>query len=226
MPVQRAPLPFVLLGMAAAGERGSRAVLSVGARAAGVATRPVTLVWGSPLASPVRERAAGAADGLARDGRELLARTGARARATSAEALGRIEDRLDSSDLVDQAIDRVLGSGAFDRIITGAINHPATEALVVNMLDEPGLDRLMTRVMESRLVDELTAQLLGSDEMQAVLDYVTRSPELRAALAHQTVGLADDVAVGVRSRTFVADAAAERFARALFRRRRGPEAAQ
>jgi hypothetical protein len=212
--------------MAAAGERGSRAIVSAGVRAAGVATRPVALVWASPLASPVRNRAAGAADGFGRDGRELAARTRAQAREANTEALRRIEERIDRSELVDQAIDRVLGSGAFDRIITAVINHPATEALVVNVLDEPGLDRLMTRVMESRLVDELVAQLLASEEMQLVLDYVTRSPELRAALAHQTVGLVDDVAVGVRSRTSVADAAAERFARALIKRRRRPEAAR
>jgi hypothetical protein len=226
MPVQRAPLPFVLLGMAAAGERGSRAIVSVGVRTAGIARRPAVLLWGSPLGSPVRDRAAGAVDGFAREGRQLLARTRARARATSIEALRRVEAEIDGSELVDQAIDRVLSSRAFDRIITALINHSATEALVVNVLDEPGLDRLMTRVMESRLVDELTSQLLASDEMQLVLDYVTRSPELRAALARQTVGLADDVAVGVRSRTFVADAAAERFARGLLRRRRRPEAAQ
>jgi hypothetical protein len=212
--------------MAAAGGRGSRAILSVGVRTAGVAARPAAVVWGSPLASPVRDGAADAANGFARDGRELLARTREQARAAAADALRRLEDQIDRSELVDQAIDRVLGSGAFDRIITAVINHSATEALLVNVLEEPGLDRLMTRVMESRLIDELTAQLLASEEMQLVLDYVTRSPELRAALAHQTVGLADDVAVGVRSRTFVADAAAERFARALIKRRRRPEAAQ
>jgi hypothetical protein len=55
--------------------------------------------------------------------------------------------------------------------------------------------------------------------MQMILDYITRSPELRAALAHQTAGMAEDMAVGVRSRTYNADAAAERFARRLLRRR-------
>jgi hypothetical protein len=226
MSVQRAPLPFILLGMAAAGERGSRAIASVGLRAAGIATRPAALLWDSPLGSPVRDRTAAVADGFARDGRELVARTRGQARTVAAEALLRVEDQLDRSELVDQAIDRVLGSRAFDRVIAAVINHPATEALVVNVLDEPGLDRLMTRVMESRLIDELTAQLLASDEMQLVLDFVIRSPEMRAALAHSTVGLADDVAVGVRSRTFVADAAAERFARGLLKRRRPPEAAR
>jgi hypothetical protein len=52
--------------------------------------------------------------------------------------------------------------------------------------------------MDSRMIEDLTTRVLESDEMQLVLDYVTRSPELRAALAHQTAGLAGDVAVGVR----------------------------
>jgi hypothetical protein len=80
--------------------------------------------------------------------------------------------------------------------------------------------------MDSRLVDGVTAQLLASEEMQAILDYVTRSPELRAALAHQTAGMAEDVAIGVRSRTYNADAAAERFARRLLKRRSKPEPQQ
>jgi len=82
---------------------------------------------------------------------------------------------------------------------------------------------LIARVMDSRMIDELTARLLESEELRLILDYVTRSPELRAALAHQTAGIAEDVAVSVRSHTVVADDAAERFARALFRRRRRPE---
>jgi hypothetical protein len=224
--VETAPLRFVVLGLAAVGERRSRAVVSAGLRVAGVAVWPAARFWGSPLASPIRHRAADAASDLARDGRELSKRTRESGRAAGAEALRRLEAQLAGSELVDRAIDRALTSGAFDRIVTVVINHPATNALVANVLDEPGLDRLITQVMESRLIDELTAQLLVSDEMQLVLEYITRSPELRAALAHQTAGLADDVAVGVRSRTYAADAVAERFARALIRRRRPPQAAQ
>jgi hypothetical protein len=38
--------------------------------------------------------------------------------------------------------------------------------------------------------------------------------------------MAEDVALGVRSRTFSADAATERFARGLLKRRRKPEPQQ
>jgi len=181
--------------------------------------RPAGVLWRSPLGAPVRSRVAAASDALEQSGRELAERTGEQARTSGSKELSRLGDELAGSALLDQIIDRLLSSGAFDRMITVVINHPATEALVVNVVDEPALERLVSRVMESRLVDGITAQLLASDEMQMILDYITRSPELRAALAHQTAGMAEDMAVGVRARTYNADAAAERFARRLLRRR-------
>ena len=224
--MQRESLPYVVIGAVAAGERGSRAVASVGVRAAEVALKPAGLWWRSPLGAPVRNRVAAASDALERNGRELVARTSDQARDTGTRELKRLGDQLNESGLPDEIIDRLLSSGAFDRIVTVVINHPATEALVINVVDEPALERLVSRVMESRLVDGITAQLLASEEMQLILDYVTRSPELRAALAHQTAGMAEDVAVGVRARTFNADAAAERFARRLLKRRTKPEPQQ
>jgi hypothetical protein len=195
-------------------------------RVAGVAMRPAGVVWRSPMGAPVRNRVGAASDALERSGRELVARTSVHARVSGSRELRRLGDQLNESGLTDEIIDKLLSSGAFDRIVTVVINHPATEALVVNVVDEPALERLVARVMESRLVDGITAQLLASEEMQAILDYVTRSPELRAALAHQTAGMAEDVAVGVRSRTYNADETAERFARRLLRRRPKPEPQQ
>ncbi|HEY3726986.1 MAG TPA: hypothetical protein VGL51_07425 [Solirubrobacteraceae bacterium] len=192
--MKRAPIPYLLLGLAAAGERRSREVASVGVRAAAVVAWPAARGWNSSLAAPLRHRADDVSADLAREGEEIVEQARARLQA------------------------------AFDRAVAIAIHHPATEALVVKALDDPGLDPLIARVMESRMVDELTARLLESEELKLVLDYVTRSPELRAALAHQTAGIAEDVAISVRTRTVAADDAAERFARGLIRRRRRPEA--
>jgi hypothetical protein len=183
---------YALIGAAAAAERRARGAVSVGARAASVAAWPAEQVWRSPLGAPLRRRASEASAAFEADGIELVRRGRLQAQAT------------------------------FDRTVAAIINHPATEALVASALDDPGLDRLIARVMDSRLIDELTARLLESDEMRLVLDYVTRSPELRAALAHQTAGLADDVAAGMRTRTAVADVAAENFARRLLGRRHRP----
>jgi hypothetical protein len=217
-----APLAYLLVGAAAATERRTRNAVSVAARAASVAAWPAERMWRSPLGAPLRRRADQASAALEADGRELVRKGRVRARSTGAELLRRVGDQLVLSGLADEVVDRLLSTGAFDRVVTVVINHPATEALVANALDDPGLDRLIARVMDSRLIDELTARLLESEEMRLVLDYVTRSPELRAALAYQTAGLAEDVAVGVRSRTVVADDAAERFARRLIGRRHRP----
>ena len=50
------------------------------------------------------------------------------------------------------------------------------------------------------MLDELVSRLLESHEFQQILERVTRSPELRSALAHQTAGMAGDVADGMRSK--------------------------
>ncbi len=206
----------MLLGAVAAGERRSRELLAAGARAASIAAWPARLGWRSPLAAPVRGRARALTDGLARDGHEVA--TSVR---TRTEALLReLADQIANSGAADELVERLLSSGAFDNVGTVVIDHPATEAAIASALDAPGMERLIARVMDSHMVDEVVARLLESDEMPLILDYVTRSPELRAALAHQTAGLAGEVAVGMRTRTVAADDTAERLARSLFRRRR------
>ena len=188
----------------------------MGARAASVATWPARRTWRSPLAAPVRTRAEAVSDGLARDGHELADRVRARTETIVRE----LAEQIANSGAADELVERLLSSGAFDNVVTVVVDHPATEAAIANALDAPGMERLIARVMDSRMVDEIVARLLESDEMRLILDYVTRSPELRAALAHQTAGLAGDMAVGVRTRTVAADETAERVARRLLRRGR------
>lgn len=213
--VERSDVPYLLLGATAAAERRSRGFVSLGVRVAGVAVAPAALAWQSPLAAPLRRRAADASATLTFDGR--------RRRETAAVTAGYrvrvLGERILRSGVVDEVIDRLLTTGAFDHVVTVVINHPATEAMITSAFDDPGVDRLIASILDSRLIDEVTARLLDSDEMRLILDHVTRSPELRAALAAQTAGLAGDMAEGVRSRTVIADDAAERFARGLFRRR-------
>jgi hypothetical protein len=219
-----ASLTYVVLGAAAAGERRSREVLATGVRVATVATWPAARVWRSQLASPLRRRTDEASSALARDGSELVLRVRSRARESGGELLRRLGDQMTESGLADEVVDWLLNTGIFDRVVTVIINHPATETLVTTTLDDPALDRLAARVMDSRLVDAIVPRLLESEEFALVLDTVLRSPELRTVLTHQTAGLAEDVAIGMRSRTVRADDAAERFARALLRRPRRREA--
>jgi len=193
--------------------------MTLGVRAAGVAVMPAAVALRSPLTAPARRRAADTAAVLVRDGHATAARLRESAQINAGYRMRVLGERVLRSGVAEEIVDRLLATGAFDQVVTVIINHPATEAMISSAFDDPGVDRLVASVLDSRLVDEITAGLLDSDEMRLILDHITRSPELRAALAQQTAGLADDMAEGVRSRTVVADDAAERFARSLFRRR-------
>jgi hypothetical protein len=216
-PVQRTDLAYLLVGVASAAERRARAAAATSAHIAGaVATPAVAAVEATPLAAPVRRRAASVTDPLIADGRAVVELT----RRTIENAVGRIaSDALDSRAL-DAAVERVLSSGAARRVVTIVINHPATDELLANALDGQGIDRVIGRVMDSRLLDQLTSRLLESEEFGRVLRHVTSSPELRAALSQQTAGFAEDLTLGVRSRTVTADDTVEKAARSLLRRPR------
>lgn len=222
--MERSDVPYLLLGTAAAAHRRSRRLTSTGLRLAGVALAPAALVWQSPFAAPVRRRAGNASAALTLDGRADALRVRGSVTVTAGHRARVVSERVLRSGLLEEAVDRLLSTGAFDHLVVAIINHPATEAMIADACDDPGVDRLVARVLDSRLVDEVTARVIDSEEMRLVLDHVTRSPELRAALAQQTAGLAGDMAAGVRSRTAVADAATERFARSLLRRRPRPQA--
>jgi hypothetical protein len=216
-PVRRFDLPYLLVGVGTAAGRRAQSTLATGARIGAAVTAPAVAAFeATPLAAPVRRRTAAVADPLVADGRAVVEL----ARQTVEQAVGRVtSDALDSRAL-DAAVDRVLSSGAARRVVTVVINHPATDELLTNALDGPGIDRVVARVMDSRLLDQLTSRVLESDEFRQVLRYITSSPELRAALSQQTAGFAEDVTVGVRSRTVTADDAVEKAARSLLRRPR------
>ena len=203
--MNRASTAHLLLGLAAAGERRARESLAIGAAAAGVAARPARRVWRSGLAAPVRERVDEAGRGLERDGRELVARA-------------RLSAREAAQPLVEQVTARVAEERVIERAMAELIAR-GTVARVAEQLVEAGV---AGEVVDARLVDEVTGRVLASEEMRRLLEYVTKSPELRAALAAQSAGLATDMAVGFRSRTSAADAAAERLANSLRRRRQRP----
>jgi hypothetical protein len=215
--MQRTDLAYLLVGVSAAAERRARAAVGTSAHiTAAVAAPAVAAFEATPFAAPIRRRAAAFTDPLVTDGRAIagLARRGVE------DAVGQVtSDALDSRAL-DAAVDRVLSSGAARRVVTVVINHPATDELLAGVLNGPGVDRISARVMDSRLLDQLTTRLLESNEFRQVLHHVMTSPEVRIALSQQTAGLAQDVTVGVRSRTVTADDTVEQAARSLLRRPR------
>ena len=215
--MQRSDLAYLLVGVSAATQRRARAAVATGGHiTAAVAAPAVAAFEATPLAAPVKRRAAAVTDPLVTDGHTIVALV----RRTLEQAAGQVTtDALDSRAL-DAAVERVLSSGAARRLVTIVVNHPATDQLLVNTLDSPAGLRFADRLMESRFLDEIVSGLLESEELRRIVAHVSVLPEVRAALSQQTTGLAQNVTVGVRARTVTADDTVEQAARSLLRRPR------
>jgi hypothetical protein len=215
--MQRSDFAYLLIGVSSAAERRARAAVQTSVHITTALASPAVAAFeATPLAGPIKRRAAAVTDPLIADGETIVALT----RRTVEEAIGQVtSDALDSKAL-DGAVDRVLSSGAARRIVTIVINHPATDQLLINTLDSPAGQRFAARLMDSRFLDELVSRLLESEELRRIVAHVSTSPEVRAALSQQTTGLAQDVTVGVRARTVTADDTVEQAARSLLRRPR------
>lgn len=198
--MDRPSTAHLVLGLAAAGERRARSALAAGRVVADAALAPAAVVWRSGPAAPVRRRADVAARALEADGARVVARARAGARDAASPLLEQLVGQLAEERVVERAMAELIARG--------------TLARVAEQLVDAGTHG---EVVDGRLVDEVTGRVLASDEMRRVLSFVMSSPELRAALAEQSSGLASDMAVGVRSRTSAADAAAERIVRSLRR---------
>jgi hypothetical protein len=77
----------------------------------------------------------------------------------------------------------------------------------------------VARAIDSRLVDEAVARLLESEDLWVVVEEIAQSPAVTDAITQQSMGFADQVADGVRTRSRSADAWLERAARRALRRR-------
>jgi hypothetical protein len=230
-PSRRDTLALAGLGVVAVGESGVR-----------MAARPARAVWDSRLLGPARWLAAPGLDRLVRRGQQeqlrlqALAHGGvtelavgvvvdhslverAVAELLRAGVLEGVADQIASSPLPVHLVEDALTEGVAEPLIGALLESPALTRVIDQVLASPELERLVVRVMESGLVDQLTDRLLDSDQLQRVVAHIARSPEVRAALTAQSAGLAGELAGEVRSRTTVADDAAERVARRLLGRR-------
>ncbi len=191
-----------ILGLAAAGERSARSALRGGRAVASVAVAPASVVWRSPLAAPLHRRTEELGHSLEQDGQELAERLRGVAREAASPFVTRLAAWLAEEQLMELAVVELIARGTAARV-ADQIVRAAVDGEVVNV----------------ELVDEVTDRVLASDELQRLIERVVRSPELRAALSQQSVGLASDVAEGMRVRTSKADAVAQRLARRLSFRR-------
>jgi hypothetical protein len=193
-------------------------------------------------------RVAGIVGGLAlRPVSEAAVRAARAERAARAAAVERLSDAtlgaldaLLASRLAEQALDRVLGSALARRAVDGALEGPLVEAAAraiarhavvervladgvleqatARVLDGPELDRIAAAVIESPAMDRLVERLLESDDLWIVVDEIAHSPAVTDAITQQSIGFADQVAGGVRSRSRTADDWIEARVRRALRR--------
>ena len=81
---------------------------------------------------------------------------------------------------------------------------------------------MVARVLESKLLDVGVRQLLASEELWEMIDEIASSKAVSDAIAHQTMGLADEVADEVRIRSRRMDDWLDRATRRATRRRGQP----
>jgi hypothetical protein len=184
---------------------------------------------GAAAARPVLRRINGAAlavlDAMldSRLAGEVVDRVAASAvaeRALSGALKGPLVETV-ARDLVRYRVaDRLLSEGLVEETTARVLEGPELERVVEAALESPTVERLIKSTIESRLVDEAVMRLLESEDLWLLVEEIARSPAVTDAIARQSVGFADQVAGGMRSRSRVADAWVETRARRLLRRPR------
>jgi hypothetical protein len=208
-----------------AGRRGLRSgLLGLGGAVAGVALRPVAagIDVGRRAERELREavltRAEAAA--LAAFDALLVSRLADEIvdRALASPLARRAVERALAGPLVE-AIEQLLADGVLDQTVARVLEGPELERVVESALDSAAMERLVVRVIESSLLEEAVERLLQTDELWLMVDEIARSPAVAEAIQRQSLGFADEVAGGMRSRSRRIDDRLESGARRVFRRK-------
>ena len=121
--------------------------------------------------------------------------------------------------VVSAVLDSRTAGEVVDRVTARALQGPELERVVEAALASPAVERALARVIESELVDRAVTELLQSEQLWRLVEEIAGSPAVTDAIARQSMGFADQVAGGVRSRSREADAWLERVARRVVGRR-------
>ena len=136
--------------------------------------------------------------------------------------LERTSETVLSGPAVDAIVERVLAEGVVERAAARVLEGPEFERVAGAAIDSPAMERLVARAIDSRLVDETVARLLENEDLWVLVEEIAQSPAVTDAITHQSLGFADEVADGMRSRSRNADAWLERAARRALRRPPAP----
>jgi uncharacterized RDD family membrane protein YckC len=110
-------------------------------------------------------------------------------------------------------LDRALAGSLPEELARSLIRHRVLERVAAELAASGELERLVTSALASSQTLELTDSVLASDETQRALRHVASSPELLTAMSRQTIGLAEEVAGGVRASAVRLDDRAEQVVR-------------
>jgi hypothetical protein len=138
-------------------------------------------------------------------------------RGASGATVAALEAVLESR-LAGELVERVAASQLAGRALRAALEGPLVEALARDLVRYRVADRLLSE----DLVEQTTTRVLESRELWLLVEEIVQSPAVTAAITRQSVGFADQVAGGVRTRSRSADAWLERRARRILRRRAIP----
>ncbi|HET6549240.1 MAG TPA: hypothetical protein VFG79_12315 [Solirubrobacter sp.] len=111
--------------------------------------------------------------------------------------------------VVEHLADELAASVDVDAAVTTVLEHETTQRLVAAVIASPGMDRVLVQA---------TDRALRGPELQRVIEHVAASAEVREALTQQSTTLAQEMAVGLRSKAESLDDVAERAAHGWFRR--------
>jgi hypothetical protein len=135
------------------------------------------------------------------------------------ETVDGLLERAQTADVPRRVADRLLADGVLDQTVARVLEGPELERVVESALDSAAMEKLVVRVIESRLLEEAVERLLQTDELWLMVDEIARSPAVAEAIQRQSLGFADEVAGGVRTRSRKVDDRLETSARRIFRRK-------
>jgi len=149
---------------------------------------------------------------VARDGRRSRFGAAGRlalfpARAAARVSRGPIEAAADEHLVpeVSRLADRALASDLPEELARSIAEQHVLERVALELAETGALDSAVEQILASPRTKETVDRLVRSDEVRHAIKEVVASPEVRAALAEQSVGMFEEMAADIRSRTRVLD---------------------
>jgi uncharacterized RDD family membrane protein YckC len=115
-----------------------------------------------------------------------------------------VEDLLSAPE-IGRLLDHALSGPLPEELALSLARNHVVERVVRKLAVDGELERLLEAALASPRTHELLDQALSSDATRHVLERAIGGPEVRAAVAHQSMGFADQVAAGLRHAVRAAD---------------------